>query len=461
MKIHLYKTAIILLLVFINIASVAQEKKNKPTGEPNYEKDVPIKKQKADSFERKTHLFNRDVQLRKHRFDSLHKDTRVKKDRPDSLYKHTRIIKFRADSLHKEKRSTTIKHKRNAADIRKPAIRSQKIATTIECGSNATVFLQNIMHKVNIVTTSSNKVTLVTTVHYQGRSSSLTDIEWFSKLKLSMAEKENNIEVISGDYAKDIGGGNIQLEGDRWVDTIFNGAIVFDSLGNAIGGRSNLDRNIILYVPTGVKVDIESKYADITFENNMRKVKVRINNGDLTLMDAEQLYANIYTRRIKHAEVNVTNGKLTAKNIDTLNITSKNSSIVLDKVDRLDIRNSQADHFDIKEAQTITGKKAYGGLRLTALTGSVDISGVNADVRIKTIKPSTSSIKIDTKYADLFLPVNHLKHYTVDFKGNAGNLYTPFEKMYATNASFKAFVGNSKYKPTIFQLNCQNCSVNF
>ena len=49
MKIPLYKTAIILLLVFLNTAMVAQEKKNKPTVEPTYEQDLRIKKQKTDS----------------------------------------------------------------------------------------------------------------------------------------------------------------------------------------------------------------------------------------------------------------------------------------------------------------------------------------------------------------------------------------------------------------------------
>ena len=119
----------------------------------------------------------------------------MKKERSDSLYKHIHVKKYRIDSVKKANRSTTMKYKRNA-DTRKPGVRSQKIATAIECGPNATVFLRNMMHKINIVTTGSNKVTLVTTVHYQGRSSSLTDNEWFSKLKLSMAEKENNIEVI-------------------------------------------------------------------------------------------------------------------------------------------------------------------------------------------------------------------------------------------------------------------------
>ena len=70
MKIPLYKTAILLLLVFLNTAMVAQEKKNKPTVEPTYEQDLRIKKQKTDSFNKKAVFFNKDIQLKKHRFDT-------------------------------------------------------------------------------------------------------------------------------------------------------------------------------------------------------------------------------------------------------------------------------------------------------------------------------------------------------------------------------------------------------
>lgn len=368
-------------------------------------------------------------------------------------------------STDSDRQIPAIKHKRDTAYKRNPLqnAESKKIVLSIPCHPHATVFLQNMMHKVNILTSNNNKVMLVTTVYYQG-TSSLTDSQWFSKLKVSLTGNENNIEVKSGDFIKGPAQDNLPAKGVRMLDTIFNGITVFDSLGNAVGRRSSSDRNIILYIPAGAKVDIESKYADVTIENDMTEVKARMNNGGLTLMDADQLYTTsvygrIYAGNIKHAEVSVKNGKLKAKNINTLDITSKNSSVAVDKVDILTIRDSQADQFDIQEAQSISGKKAYGDLRLTTLTGSVDLSGVNADVNIKRIQPSVKSIKIDTQYADLALSVRDLKDYTVAFEGTGGTVYTSFEKTAVTETSFHTKVGSGKL--TSFLLKCNNCTVAF
>ena len=376
--------------------------------------------------------------------------------------KHKSLI-----SPNNSQQTPITKHKRDTSYKRNllKDVKSKKIVMGISCSPNATVFLQNIMHKVNILTTNNNKVTLVTTVYYQGEST-LTDGQWFSKLKLGLTGNENNIEVTSGDFSKRSTQGNMRIKAAPMLDTIFNGVTVFDSLGNAMGRRSSSDRNIILYVPAGVKMDIDSKYADVAFDNNMGKVKASINNGGLTLMNADQLlltsvYGYIYAGNVRHAEIDITNGKLRAKNIDTLYITSKNSSVALDKIALLNIRNSQADQFEIEEAQSITGHKAYGDLRLTILNGSVDLSGVNSDVKIKNINPSVRTIKIKTQYADLGLPVRNLKNYTVAFEGIGGNVHTPFEKTSVTDVSFKTSVGNSNEKPTVFELSCQHCSIDF
>jgi hypothetical protein len=184
------------------------------------------------------------------------------------------------------------------------------------------------------------------------------------------------------------------------------------------------------------------------------------------MMDADELrttlsYASISARRIGQADVEVTNGGFNAKDIDTLRIRSSNSSVGLDKVDRLYISNSQADRYTIKEARHIRGKKAFGSLQLAALSGSVDLSGKNADVTIRRIKPSASGVNITTQYARLLLPTAALKNYTVAFEGRGGTVHAPFKKSAVTGVSFKAFVGNTHLKPTAFQLACQDCTVDF
>jgi hypothetical protein len=82
-------------------------------------------------------------------------------------------------------------------------------------------------------------------------------------------------------------------------------------------------------------------------------------------------------------------------------------------------------------------------------------------MRIRNISPSVTLIKMGNQYADLRLPVSTLNNYTVAFEGSGGNVYSPFEKIKITDESFKALVGNPNDKPTIFQLKCNNCTVDF
>lgn len=419
----------LLLTLVFTTPLFAQEKKRKAAVSPDNEKAVIITKHKQ--------------------IDSIHQAAQmpVKKHRSDSLYQENK------EGMKKQKPPLSLK-----PDPWKNA-KTKKIVMSIPCRPDARISLQNIMHKITILTTDDDKVMLVVTVDYQG-ASSLTDKEWFSKLKLSLRGEGANVEVKSGYSATESTG---EDSGPK-LDTIFNGVTLFDSLGNATARRSYSDRPLLLYLPKGARLNIESKYADVTLEDAVDSVDASITNGRLNLMDAMSLrttgvYARINAANIRSADITVVNGSLKAKKIDTLTIASKNSFLVLKKVDRLTVTNSQADQFDIEEAGTIVGQKAYGGLTLSSLNGSVDLEGVNADVKIKRIKSSASAIKLKTQYAALQLPVSELKDYEVRFEGTGGKVSTPFERMNVTQTSFHAKVGGGK--ATSFLLKCNNCTVDF
>ncbi|MEO6732555.1 MAG: hypothetical protein ABIN01_15150 [Ferruginibacter sp.] len=410
-----------------------------------------------------------------------HKDTTSNKQPPpENGKKHkTAVINSRVQQVQatKHKKDISFKPGKSAmvsqrkGDLPRKTIpsltdvHSKEVVTEFPCNANATIILENVMRQVNILTSGNNKVKLVTTVYYQG-DPALTDKEWLNKLEISISGNANNVVVTSGNFQNPGSKANTQLNVTKSKpDTVFNSIAIFDSLGNRLNRKSSVNRNIVLYVPAGVKLDIESKYADVILENNIGEVKVRLTNGGLTMMDVNKLtvtsvYGNIYAANLGQAEVTLTNGRLKAKNISILNLNSKNSTIDLDKINELKMI-SQADQFEIEEAKSISGRKNYGDLRLTTLNGSLDLAGVNADMRIRSISPSVSLIKMDNQYADLRLPVGTLKNYVVAFEGTGGNVYAPFEKFVTTEGSFKSSVGNTNDKPTVFQLKCNNCSVDF
>lgn len=344
-------------------------------------------------------------------------------------------------------------------------VQSKDISTEFSCNASATIFLENMMRRVAIRTWNENKVKLVTTVYFQGNPA-FTDEQWLENLELGISGNAAYTVVKSGNLRQQ--GMKVappQMPLNRRPDTIANGIAVFDSSGNWVNRKSNIKRNIILYIPSGAKLDIESKYADISLDNPIKDIKLQLTNGGITMPDAEKLvvtgiYANIHCGNIGTAQVEMINGRLTAGNIGTLDINSKNTSVDLHTVNTLKMV-SQGDNMEIETCNTLSGEKNYGDLRITSLTGSLDISGVNADIKVRSIDPGVRLVKITNQYASLRLPIGELKNYQVSFEGEGGNVYSPFEKTRQPDNSFKTSVGNTTGPSTLFQLKCSNCTVDF
>jgi hypothetical protein len=363
---------------------------------------------------------------------------------------------------------------------RPPAHEVKIIEVTDEfpCDATATVYIGNIIRRVTVLTTHEKKVRLVTTVAYEGKSG-YTNEDWLEKLELKVSGTAGNVKVKCGNMqpADNWDTRSIQstpfrpdrphrtpaLPQRRQSDNSLtpNGTVIFDSNGNWLYKKGNIRRNIIVYIPVGVKLDIDSRYAEILLDSNIRAVDARITNGSMTMKDADRLtlastYGSVYAANIGHAEVELYHGWFHAKDISTLNISSKVSTVELGALGRVKI-NSNDDQYDMEAAGVISGEKNYGSIRVITLRNLLDLTGVNADIKVHNLAPGVTLVKIDGQYADLRLPVDNLKDYTVHFEGRGSNLYTPFERLPATDSSFNVTVGTGKKNS--FQLKCSNCTV--
>jgi hypothetical protein len=70
--------------------------------------------------------------------------------------------------------------------------------------------------------------------------------------------------------------------------------------GQNIGTKSNLKRIVTVTVPAGSKLDIESKYSDITLPAGIGDVNVDITNGNL---EAENLGKLVLRSKYSNANV--------------------------------------------------------------------------------------------------------------------------------------------------------------
>jgi hypothetical protein len=352
-----------------------------------------------------------------------------------------------------------------------------EVTDEIPCDAAAKVFIGNTIRRVTVLTTHENKVRLVTTVAFEGKSG-YTNEDWLQKLELKVSGTPGNVTVKCGNMQpmdnRDIRSPRqtpIRLSQSHHTpdlpqrrtpnDLTPNGTVVFDSQGNWLYKKNNIRRNIIVYVPVGAKLEIDSRYAEIILDSNITEVNARLMSGSMTMKDADRLVltstnGSVYASNIGHADVELSHAWFHAKDISTLEITSKVSTIELGALGKVKV-NSNDDQYEMDAAGVISGEKNYGSIRIITLINSLDLTGVNADIKVHNIEPGVSLVKIDDQYADLRLPVDNLKDYTVNFEGRGSNLYTPFERSHATDSSFNVKIGTGKKNS--FQLKCSNCTV--
>jgi len=353
-----------------------------------------------------------------------------------------------------------------------------EVTDEFPCDAAATVFIGNTIRRVTVLTTHENRVRLVTTVAYEGKSG-YTNEDWLEKLELKVSGTAGNVKVKCGNMqpmfnqdTRSLLSSPIRPDRNHHTPDLPqrqrpnnsltpNGTVVFDSRGNWQYKKGNIRRNIIVYVPVGSKLEIDSRYAEIILDSNVKAVDARIMSGSMTMKNADRLvlnsnYGSVYASNIGHADIELIHGWFHAKDIPTLEINSKVSTVELGVLGKVKI-SSNDDQYDIESASVISGGKNYGSLRVITLRSSLDLTGVNADIKLHNIEPGVTLVKIDGQYADLRLPVDNLKDYTVNFEGRGSNLYTPFERHHATDSSFNVTIGTGK--KNLFRLKCSNCTV--
>ncbi len=409
------------------------------------------------------------IRMRKNiRFDSLRVNMKFKRDsafrksmayqRMDSMKLKTYMQNLKMDSVKLKIHLQNLKiHLQNLkVDSMRVKMKERVITMEMPFTKDATVFIDNIGRKAIIRTTSSNKVKMQTTVSYDG-DVKLNDAEWFAKMNLGFEQKE----------------GGISIEPiERQAAERRNNTKLFEKkVSDDLNIRDNKKKALIVYVPVNAKLDIESKYADVAIENNIKYLKAEINNASLSMLNADKVViesrsGGIKAGNIKDADLDLTNCTLISRDIDKLKINSRNSKASFENINQVVLK-STGDQYQITQAYGIEGNKNFGKMDIAKLKNNITLTGSSADVNISAIDKKAELIKIDNKYADVRLPVYNLKAYTVSFDGKNSKVFTAFQKVKTSDSlksasmGFSATVGDVQGSHTKFQINCSNCNVDF
>ena len=267
-----------------------------------------------------------------------------------------------------------------------------------------------------------------------------------------------NINIKEGDYSNvSINENGINIESDE-------GTVIIDSINGVKIEKSSSKKSITIFVPQHSKLGVNSKYGNLSFKNEFKNLNLDVTNGNV---DAEKVgsllltskYANFTGGDIDEAEVDFINGNFTINNINKAELDTKYSNVEIASVKTVTF-SSTNDEYELDEAGEVKGTKNYGNFRIGKLTGSIELFGTNADIKIRNVATSVTNVKFDDKYADIRMPLKSLKNYSVKFAGAYSTVYSNFEiHKEGGDESYKFMANVGTGASTKIEMKCINCTV--
>ena len=308
-----------------------------------------------------------------------------------------------------------------------------------------TFYIVNSSRNIDIKTWSENKVKVVSTVSVEADAKAGSGMEMFEKAGITLRSLSNRVELNArgsgnstytlGTFVNGINGTNIIKDGNVYyseIDALSPTKVSGSHITSLLSGNQVKRRTMTIYVPEGVKLDVDSRSSDIILRDNYKQAKFNIAHSNLDGQNIDELsliakYSMVNLGDLSDAQVEFENGTLRAISIKQLDIDSKSSTIEYENGDNIYFR-SQRDNYAIESIKKIEGRKQYGELRIDKLHNLLDIEGNNADVKIRNIMDEVEKIKLSNNYADVRLPIRNLENYSVAFEGNFSTVFAPFEK---------------------------------
>lgn len=274
-----------------------------------------------------------------------------------------------------------------------------------------------------INTWNDNKIKIETTIQAEA-TNEFTDAEWFNRIGMNMKVFGSTVRVKTRTNA---GVTYVTASGTR---TLFSTSIPVEYNN---GTYFNVQTGpVTLYIPAQSILEIESKYGRLKINNNIKSLLLDNTDGEIEFANIDKL--QIRSNRgsfnggiVAEGDVELSHARFSLKQLNKGLVTSNYSTIEIETLKDVKLSSSN-DEIDIDDASALYGIKNYGNLRINQLTGKLDLQGINSDIKLRHVNPSTQLVKIVNRNADLRLPSGDLSNFSVDVKGSYNKIYSFLEK---------------------------------
>lgn len=347
------------------------------------------------------------------RLDSFYRYKKFQSLRLDSVKKILLIQNIKSDSQRikkylQQRKQLLQQIQLDTASVRN-GYRSRELSMEISCNSGDTVYINNNYKKVIIRIVPKQRLRLSTIINYR-EALNERDVEILKKIGIDLSRTNHSVTATVNGIKS------------GYKDTNDKTGNADDLACKELNSESNVKRSLNLEVPDNVIIFLNTKYADANIEDYVSNINAEILNGSLRMGSAENAvirskYSTINVADIKKANLNFFNTRFTASNISAMTIVSKSSTMQLKDCTVMNIA-STSDEYQVSKAGSISGNKDFGKFNIEDLKDQLVLSGANADIKISRLNLETPLIKIDSKYADLKIPVYDLKNYSIYYEGS-------------------------------------------
>lgn len=261
------------------------------------------------------------------------------------------------------------------------------------------------------------------------------------------------------------------------------------SIGETTTGIASYSRSsVTFYIPKNKKLVLKLLgNGNVTITGDLIEADITFQNRNSTTLKAKSIkklylkarYPKASFDTIGEAAIDIVGGKLVIKKIGRLNAKTSYTSVQIALAEEINFLSTQSDEYNIDVLGSLRGSKEYGVCKIGTLKKGIDLAG-STDILISDIRPESEQIKIKSSQGTLALPVKNLKNYSIDINAPGAILLLTDDirrgiiadtngKDQDNLARFlgpgmvkiNSNVGDVKSKHTVFEINCQNCTINF
>lgn len=312
----------------------------------------------------------------------------------------------------------------------------KKISKEFTIGSKGEVALYNKYGKIEVKTSTNNKVTIDIEIVVNANSEK-TAQETFDRINFDFYNNENYVKAMT----------------------------VIESKVNWGWNNNNVDYSINYYVnmPSSCRLDLNNKYGDsyVSFLDASAKIDVKYGNFKMDGLSDNLMvtlgYGNGTVDQCKDLNAGISYGKLSLKEsrnvametkYSDINISKGNDIAISTKYDTYTIGNvkrvsntGKYDHFNIMSADDIAMTSDYTDVKVSNLTNSCAFNLSYGELSLKNISKDFKFISVDASYTDVSIDVEENAIYSFYGSSSYGDIKFPSNM----NVSANNNSSNSKY----------------